>query len=182
MSYWEILLIAIGLGTDAFSVGISIGCRNPGFRQYFRATFHFGLFQFFMPLIGWYVSTHLVGVFARFNAVIAAGLLFLIALNMLREAFDADRPDDVKTDITRGWTLVGLSLATSIDAFGVGLSVGLLGQSLLVPCLIIGIVAALMTFIGIRLGAQLVDIIDGKAEIIGAIILLAIAVKIIITN
>jgi len=182
MEYWQVFAIAIGLGTDAFSVGMSVGTRNPGFGQYFRASFHFGLFQFFMPLLGWLASHRIVGLFSKYNAYIASGILVVIALRMLIGFFGNPEESDPGKDITKGWTLIGLSIATSLDAFGVGLGIGLLGDSLILPCIIIGVVAAVMTLIGIRLGNHLSNVLERKAELLGSIILFAIAIKIILSG
>ena len=182
MQALEILILAIGLGTDAFSVGVSVGSRGAKFRQYFRAGFHFGLFQFFMPILGWLASYEIAGLFSQYNKFIAAGILILIAGHMLHEVFCDKNEDKLgKKDLTKGWTLVALSIATSIDAFGVGLGIGLIGSSLVKPCLVIGLVAALMTITGIAMGKRLAHIIGKKAEVFGACILLVIAVKIMLS-
>ncbi len=179
MPFWEIVFIAIGLGTDAFSVGICVGSGGRGIRRTFRASFHFGLFQFFMPILGWLACSQLAGLLSKYNSYVAAAIILAIAAHMLDEArrHPSGNCSSIK-DVTRGLSLVGLSLATSIDAFGVGLGIGLIGKPLVWPCTIIGIVAAAMTLTGVTLGSRLSAVIGKKAEIFGSLVLMLIAIKI----
>jgi manganese efflux pump family protein len=181
MSLLEIIIVAIGLGTDTFSVGIAVGSTGISFRKSFRASFHFGLFQFFMPILGWLASSRLAGFLSDYSQYIAAALLVFVSLHMIKE-FRENTQFDLTRDITRGWSLVSLSLATSIDAFGIGLGMGIIGDSLFIPSAVIGMIAAIMTLIGIQLGFRLAGKIGHKASLYGAIILIAIAVKMLLLD
>ncbi|HAE39020.1 MAG TPA: manganese efflux pump [Candidatus Riflebacteria bacterium] len=173
--------VAFALGCDAFAVGLAVGTRNPCPRARFRLWFHFGLFQFLMPVIGWYVGTSVYEHIKEFDHWIAFILMFVIATRMLRESLakEEDADDAARGDPTRGWSLVCLSIATSIDALGVGFSMGIARMELFKPAVIIGIIAALMTYVGLHLGSRLSHAYGKKVETAGAVILYLIAFKLL---
>ncbi|MCE5334710.1 MAG: manganese efflux pump MntP family protein [Desulfobacteraceae bacterium] len=182
MNLLEIALIAVALGCDAFAVGMGVGARFCNARQIFRLSFHFGLFQFMMPLLGWFMGQNLVGVASRWAPWIAFVLLFAIGAKMAGESyFHKDSGEPVQcADPTRGGRLVVLSLATSIDALGVGFSMGLMGSGLIFPAVWIGITAGMMTWGAMRLGNRLSEKFGRWMEVAGGCILMAIAVKLLL--
>lgn len=179
MTFWTTHLVAVGLGADAFSVALGVGFGGATLRQTFRLTFHFGLFQALMPAVGWLLGQHAVALVGKYDHWIAFSLLAGIGLKMLYEAFQVDDVSETKkrSDRTRGWSLVMLSVGTSIDALGVGLSMGISNSILLLPCLSIGLVASIMTFLGLRLGERLSQKFGQRLEVVGALILIGIGFK-----
>jgi len=172
--------VAFALGCDAFAVGLAVGTRNPCRRACFRLWFHFGLFQFLMPIIGWYVGNSIYEHLKEIDHWVAFVLMFVIATRMLRESLNDDKDEEgSNADPTRGWSLIGLSIATSMDALGVGFSMGIAQMALFKPAVIIGIIAAIMTYVGIRLGRHLSHAYGKKVETVGAIILYIIAFKLL---
>jgi putative Mn2+ efflux pump MntP len=187
------LLLAVGLGMDAMSVCASIGVRWHGPRQMFRLAWHMGLFQFLMPLIGWYAGENLAMLLAGTGKYVAAALLFLLGLKMLFEAFKTHPGASAEEaqhalgkhakDPTRGFSLMVLSIATSLDALVAGFSLGVSGgASILLTSIIIGIVAATMAIAGILLGKTIGKVLGKPAEIVGAIVLIALAVSFLFVN
>ncbi len=176
VSYWQILFTAIALGCDAFSVALCIGShkRFPG--QRFRLGFHFGLFQSLMFLIGFGIGRFVLDWVRAFDHWIASLMVGFVAVHMLIEAFQKDENQPEK-DYTRGWYLISLSLATSIDALAIGFVMGLMDTSPWIAGLIIGVVAAMMTLTGIYLGRRLRSKLGWIAEFGGGIVLLLIAIK-----
>jgi manganese efflux pump family protein len=171
---------ALALGADAFAVATVVAASLPAFtaRHTFRLAWHFGLFQSMMTTIGWFGGEGLSRLMSGINYWIAFGLLLALGLNMVRQAgHPEERAKDF--DPTRGWSLVGLSVATSIDALAVGISLGLLGTSIERPALVIGGVALAMTFVGTRIGMKTGVYLGQWAERIGGIVLIAIGVKIL---
>lgn len=174
---FEILLLSIGLGFDAFSVAMAAGAQGFAPRRAFRLGWHFGLFQFFMPIIGWGAGEILavwVGSFGNWAVFI---LLLAIGGKMLAEGIK-DTPKDMP-DLSKGWSLVTLSVGTSLDAFGVGLAFGLIGHGIINPAIVIGVVCAIMTIGGLYLGVKLFDKLGHRAMIIGGLILIAVGVKMV---
>jgi putative Mn2+ efflux pump MntP len=183
VSILELIGIALGLGMDAFAVALGAGAtgRSSGARAAFRLSFHFGLFQFFMPVAGWFGGSLLVSRIAPYDHWLAFGLLTVIGGRMIRAGLHAE-PDADPRDPSRGWSLVLLSLATSIDALAVGLSLALLGQRIWYPSGLIGVVAAAMTLTGLRLGHRLGLRFGRRMEIAGGVILIAIGIKIVVEH
>ena len=180
MSFWEILVLAFVLGIDAFSVALAVGTGGSTFRQTFRLSFHFGLFQFLMPIIGWLLGRNVISLVQRYDHWIAFALLFIIGAKMIYEAF-RHIPEKVSKDRTRKWSLVALSVATSIDALGAGIGMGILNTSLLYPCVIIGITAAVMTLIGIKLGSIMSAVIGSRMEAVGGVVLILLSLKMLLS-
>jgi len=179
INIYEIVLIAVALGCDAFAVGLGVGCRFCAPRQIFRLSFHFGLFQFMMPLIGWLAGHHILVWAKTWGPWIAFGLLMFIGGRMVREGFMPPEEETESADPTRGFSLVMLSVATSIDALGVGFSLGVLNQNLFMVAVLIGITAAAMTWLAMKIGNRLSQRFAKRMETIGGLILVAIAFKLL---
>ncbi len=176
--------IAIGLAMDAFAVAISAGLTldRVDTRQTFRLAWHFGLFQALMPVIGWLAGLTLATWIAPSDHWIAFGLLAIIGGKMIYEALRAPEEERRRSDPTRGWTLILLSIATSIDALAVGLSLALLHVPIWYPAVVIGIVAGVFTAVGMHLGHRFGALLGRRMEIVGGVILIAIGVRILVDH
>jgi len=172
----ELLAVAVALGCDAFSVAVGVGALGLSGGRIFRLSWHFGLFQFFMPLIGLAIGQMSAEILGQAGHWVAAVLLALIGLNMARQAVTSPHRDLERKDPTRGWTLVLLSISTSIDALIAGFSLGLLGVHILLACLIIGMAAALMTMAGMFIGAGAGRVMGRWAELFGGAVLITLSV------
>ena len=182
MTTLTLIGIAIGLAMDAFAVSIAAGLtlKTVDARQTFRLAWHFGLFQALMPIIGWLAGLSIEHWIAPVDHWIAFGLLAVIGGKMIYEALkDADDDEVRRGDPTKGWSLVLLSIATSIDALAVGLSLALLGVSIWWPAVVIGLVAGAFTVVGMQLGTRFGALLGRRMEVIGGIVLIAIGVKIL---
>jgi manganese efflux pump family protein len=183
MDSLSVLLVALGLAMDAFAVALGVGAtrKHVWFRPGFRLSFHFGLFQFLMPMIGWAAGTTVVQLIAGYDHWIAFGLLAYVGGKMVKESFgNADGPNEA--DPTRRWTLVMLSFATSIDALAVGLSLAMLRVPILYPSVVIGIVAAGMTAAGLVLGNRLGIKFGKRMELVGGLVLLGIGLRTLVSH
>ncbi|MBN1590368.1 MAG: manganese efflux pump [Pirellulales bacterium] len=183
MGWLNLLGIAVGLAMDALAVSIVAGMTvtkvTP--RHTFRVAFHFGLFQFLMPVVGWVAGRQLAGVVANYDHWVVFGLLALIGGKMLHEA---SRGVDVdgRADPTRGWMLVMLSIATSIDALAVGASMALMDVRIWLPAVVIGVVAAVFSALGITFGGRLGSRWSFWSEIAGGCILIFIGIKVLVSH
>jgi putative Mn2+ efflux pump MntP len=172
--------LAAALAMDAFAVSMCAGAALPRIsgRHYFRLSFHFGLFQFMMPVLGWLAGSAIHNILSAFDHWIAFGLLFLVGGKMILESFR--RPEaKIHSDPTRGFSLLALSVATSIDALAVGLSLAFLSINIWWPSVIIGLVAALATATGLKIGDALGKAAGRRAELLGGLIIIAIGLKIL---
>jgi putative Mn2+ efflux pump MntP len=178
--------IAVALAMDAFAVAVATGVslKQVSYRQTFRLSWHFGLFQALMPLIGWGIGASIEEYVAAYAHWVAFIMLALVGSNMLKEAILADDDEDIATprkDSTKGMTMVMLSVATSIDALAVGLSMSMLQVSIAYPATIIGVVAGLFTIAGLHLGKRVAQLtwLSTWAEIIGGLVLWIIGLNIL---
>ena len=183
MSFIEVLLIALGLAMDAFAVCLGAGTtqRVSGPRPAFRLAFHFGLFQALMLVLGWLLGFTVERLIAGFDHWIAFGLLAFVGARMIRSGLDPDGETHA-ADPSRGATLVLLSVATSIDAFAVGLSLAVLNVNIIYPAIVIGLVAAGMSLLGLLLGQRLGKAFGKRMEIVGGLILIGIGVRVLIAH
>ncbi len=178
-----LLGIAMGLAMDAFAVAIATGIAlgTVSGRQTFRLAFHFGLFQFLMPMIGYLAGMTVEGHIRGYAPWLAFALLGYIGGKMVFEGSRGDgEGGNGRKDPTRGMSLVVLSVATSIDALAVGISLGVLrNERIVYPGVVIGIVACTFTAAGLHLGKRLGTVFGRRMEIVGGLVLVAIGAKIL---
>lgn len=186
ISLFEIILIAIALAMDALAVSLAVGLHLGGEnnavhpRQYFRLAFHFGLFQFMMPILGWLAGSSISSYIESFDHWIAMVLLSYIGIKMIRESFGSEKYN--LPDPTKGLSLVLLSVATSIDALATGLSLAVLGTDIIYPSIMIGLVAAIFTLCGLALGRKLGARWRRGVAFVGGLILIGIGLKILVEH
>jgi putative Mn2+ efflux pump MntP len=183
MSGLAILGLAVGLAMDAFAVAIAAGLvlGRPGPGHVLRLAFHFGLFQFLMPVVGWLAGRTVEAYIREVDHWIAFGLLAFVGGKMLWEARRHERTA-VAGDPTRGWMLLVLSVATSIDALAVGLSMAFLDVSVWMPSVVIGVVAFAFTAAGVIVGSRVGRSLGRWPEVVGGLVLLAIGLKILVEH
>jgi putative Mn2+ efflux pump MntP len=182
MSQLDLLLIALGLAMDAFAVslGAAAAGRAQGGRAAFRLAFHFGLFQFMMPVIGWFAGRLVASLIASIDHWVAFFLLLFVGLRMV-SASRHGQPSS-QLDPSRGWTLVMLAIATSIDALAVGISLAMLAVDIWYASAVIGLVAAALSLAGVRLGTLLQASFGRWVELAGGILLIAIGARILLSH
>jgi len=184
LDFATIFFIAVGLAMDAFAVSIvtSLSLKSVDKRQIFRLSFHCGLFQFLMPVIGWYLGASFSKYISSYDHWIALALLSIIGGKMIHESFESKESAEDKSEIikdpTRGWSLMFLVVATSIDALAVGVSLAMLNINIFYPAAVIGVVTLALTVIGMKIGERLGMAFSNRMELIGGVILVGIGVKI----
>lgn len=184
INIFEIIGIALGLSMDAFAVCIacSIALKKVSKRQIFRFSFHFGLFQAMMPVIGWFAGQGAHKYISKWDHWIAFGLLTFIGLKAIYES-QKERSEGLrKKDPTKGFSLVAFSIATSIDALAVGVSLSALNVNIFKPALIIGCITGFLTMTGMIMGSRIGSLFGRYIEVIGGLILIAIGFKILFSH
>jgi manganese efflux pump family protein len=183
LDFAAILLIAVGLAMDCFAVSLGIGTTEHinGPRPIFRLSFHFGLFQALMPILGWLAGYNLARFISAFDHWVAFGLLAFVGIHMIRQGLSPDT-EKVTRDPSRGRTLVMLSVATSIDAFAVGFSLAALGIPIVTPAIVIGLTASAMSLAALFLGRVLGAALGRRMEIIGGLILIFIGLRVLLSH
>jgi putative Mn2+ efflux pump MntP len=183
MSFISIFLIALALSMDAFSVAMAISAAGRGHSSIavIRLATAFGVFQFVMPILGWLLGKTVVSYIVNYDHWIALGLLLIVGLRMIKEYFDKDEKERTK-DPTKGWSLLVLSIATSIDALAVGVSFAFFDVNIYYASAVIGIVCFIITALGMIFGKALSRILGKKAVLLGGIVLIAIGIKIVVEH
>ncbi len=181
MDWLSLIGIAVALAMDAFAVAMAAGSilRPLTFRPCFRLSFHFGLFQAFMPVLGWLAGLSIQHFVSAWSHWLALVLLTGVGGRMIYEALFSQEDQSRSTDPSRGLTLVSLSVATSIDALAVGISLAMIEVAVWFPALIIGVVACLFTILGLFIGTRVGVRLGQWVEVIGGLILILIGLKIV---
>ena len=183
MDLLTIFLIAIGLSLDAFAVSIAAGAVMKYFNSgdALKMAFFFGAFQLVMPVVGWLSGLTLKNFISGVDHWIAFGLLFLVGCKMIYESFKIKGMEKEKPAFNT-LVLLGLALATSIDALAVGLSLSFLNIAIAMPAIIIGTVTFLLSFFGVFVGHKFGCLFAGKMEIAGGIVIIGIGLRILFVN
>jgi manganese efflux pump family protein len=183
LSFIEIIIVALALSMDAGAVSLAASAAGyaANKRAVFRLSFHFGLFQFLMPVLGWIIGATIEPLMASFDHWIAFVLLGFVAVRMIRAAFDTAETRQAD-DPSRGLTLVMLSVATSIDALAVGLSLAMLNVGVWYASAVIGVVTMAVCLTAIFVGGRVGAWLGRRAQLIGGVILLLIAARIVISH
>lgn len=182
MNTVTVLFIAFGLAMDAFAVSVTSGFTIKYLRinHALRLAAFFGSFQAIMPVIGWLAGFSLRDFISGIDHWIAFGLLSIIGIKMIFESTKL-KPDR-KIDPLNVYVLLILSIATSIDALAIGLTLSILNISIVTPALIIGIITFLLSFIGVYIGDRFGHFFENKIEVVGGLILIGIGIKILIEH
>lgn len=182
MTFIELLLIAIGLSMDAFSVSICKGLTTKKFswRMALVCGLWFGFFQALMPIIGYFLGAQFQEMIEAYDHWIAFGLLFLIGANMIREAVWGKEESQ---DGSLGFkTMLLLAIATSIDALAVGVSFACIRVKLWSSVIVIGLTTFAFSVLGVKIGNVFGSKYEKSAGIIGGIILILIGLKILLEH
>lgn len=185
--FFNSILLGVGLAMDAFSVSLANGLHEPTMKKGRMCLIAgvFALFQFVMPMLGWfcvYSIAHAFKVFERFIPWIALILLCYIGGSMLRESLGRHESDESVSSLGITALLIQ-GVATSIDALSVGFTIAHYGLvEALLACLLIGAVTFAICFAGLGIGKTAGTKLSNKAGILGGVILIFIGIEIFITN
>lgn len=183
MTWITILAIAVGLAMDAFAVSIAHGVviQKNHLKNALIFGLSFGLFQMIMPLAGWALGSGVADIVTHVDHWIAFAILVLLGAKMIYEAFHFSERERCFYRVSVRMVLC-LSLATSLDAFAVGLSFAFLNVNIFWPIAAIGAVTFLLSFSGIFLGARCGHVFENKMEIAAGIVLIMIGLRILIAH
>lgn len=182
MNFFNILLIAIGLSMDAFAVSIakSMTMKKEDLTKYaIIFALFFGGFQALMPLLGWLLGSYFEPFFNQYAHWIAFILLLFIGINMIKESFEIEEESNTKLDLK---AIILLAIATSIDAFAIGVSFAFMQTNILIAIIIIGITTALLSFIATFIGSSIGRYLERYAGVFGGIVLIIIGIKFVLEH
>lgn len=177
MSVYEIVLIGIALSMDAFAVCIasSMVYTNMTRAKKLSMPVAFGLFQGIMPIAGFYLGSLFASIIEKWSGPISLAILGLIGANMIREGCSDEEQREQKTLTFK--VLIVQAIATSIDAFAVGVSFAASGANIWFSAPIIAVTTFILSLFAVFLGVKAGEKLGHKAEIFGGLILIIIGVK-----
>ncbi len=185
MGFFELLILAVGLSMDAFAVSICKGLsmKKAGLKEGSICGLWFGGFQALMPVIGFFLGTLFADAIKAFDHWVAFGLLVIIGINMLKEAFSkCDCCEDHDADLSFK-TMFVMAIATSIDALAVGISLAMAGNvNIWLAIALIGIVTYAMCTAGVKIGNIFGSRFEKKAQVAGGVILVLLGTKILLEH
>ncbi|MCC7554039.1 MAG: manganese efflux pump MntP family protein [Methanobacteriaceae archaeon] len=183
MDFYSLILIAIALAMDAFSVSLTEGFRlreNITVYHTLLIGLFFGGFQAIMPLLGWLAGEQIRSIVEFIAPIIAFILLVAIGFKMIYDSLkDIESEEDKNKRFSHKQLLI-LAIATSIDAFAIGITFSFLNTSIFIPMILIGLVAFVFSEIGVFLGKKLGHKFGDKFEIFGGVILILLGFKILL--
>ncbi|MDR3201201.1 MAG: manganese efflux pump MntP family protein [Spirochaetales bacterium] len=181
----EIFLIAVGLSMDAFAVAISLGLSVPraGLREMAAAGLYFGSFQALMPLAGYFLGTSFADKITGLDHWIAFVLLGFIGGKMIKDSFGKDKQKGEKCESPFQCSkMLVLSVATSIDAFAVGVTFAFFNVKIFAAASFIGATTCVISMSGVKIGKIFGNTFKSKAEFAGGAILILLGIKILMEH
>ena len=183
MELISIFLLGLGLSVDSFAASVCSGLaiKKIHFFQAVKIAVFLAVFQGGMPIIGWYTGWELRDLIKDFDHWIAFFLLAGMGSKMIYESI-TDKEKDCSFNPLKLFVLIGISVATSIDALVVGLSLALIDVVIWFPAIIIGIITFIVSMLGMLLGKKIGSKMSKRFEVIGGIVLILIGLRILIED
>ncbi len=185
MGFGELFFLAIGLSMDAFAVSVCKGLsvKKAGLKECSICGGWFGSFQALMPLAGFFLGTLFAEAIKAFDHWVAFGLLAIIGINMLKEAFSKDCDCENSNADLSVKTMFVMAIATSIDALAVGISLAMAGDvNITVAVVLIGVITFLLSALGVKIGNIFGNRFEKKAQVAGGVILILLGIKILLEH
>lgn len=184
MSFLMLLFVAFGLAMDCFAVSLSCSIANPNIKKtlILKVAIAFAIFQASMPILGWLLGSAFKQYMEQYDHWVSFAILSIIGIKMIGEAIKK-KPGDQCFDFSKNFVLFSLAVATSIDAFIVGVSFAFLDVNIWHAVLAIGLVTFILTLFGIRIGRKFGMYVSSKwAEIFGGLVLIFLGSKTLIQH
>ena len=172
MKIIEIILIGLSLAMDAFTVSICKGLKDNNINTGIIISIFFSIFQFIMPILGFYLGNLLSNKIIYYQSYLSSIILITIGILMIKE--DKINDLDGKLNIKE---LFLLSIATSIDAFVIGISLSFVKTNIIYSSIIIGIITFIMSLLGYFLGNLFNKKTQQYSNIVGGITLILLGIK-----
>ncbi|MGE8638137.1 MAG: manganese efflux pump MntP [Achromobacter sp.] len=176
MNAISLIVLAFAMSTDAFAAAISKGAalHKPRLREALRTGVIFGVIEAITPVIGWGLGSVAAKFVADWDHWIAFGMLCILGVLMIRNAFKEEDEDAAPVVRHSFWLLAATGFATSIDAMAVGVGLAFVDVNIMVAAIAIGLATTLMVTIGVMLGRALGSVAGKRAEVLGGIALIGI--------
>ena len=170
MSIAMVIMIAISLSMDAFSLSLAYGTLNLERKYINMLSVIVGVYHFIMPLLGMWIGNSILKVLPISTNTIVFVVLVLIGIEMIIESFKSEK----SVSLMKLSELLIFGLAVSLDSFSVGLGLGTIYKNPLICSIIFSIFATLFTYIGLYFGKKLNNWVGKISTVIGGIMLIII--------
>ncbi len=176
MEIIDLFLIGVGVAMDAFAVSVGKGLtmKNKSLKNAIIIATYFGIFQAIMPTLGYFLGVSIGNIINKFSGIVTFVLLSLVGLNMIKETFNGNENVDDNISFR---TMFLLALATSIDAFAIGITFVFIETNVVLAIFLMGIITFILSFVGVKLGNIFGQKFEKHAKILGGLILIAIGIK-----
>jgi len=183
MKLLDIILIAVGLSMDAFAVSIVLGLsvEKPKVREMLIPGIFFGGFQALMPIAGYFAGFYFASKINAFEHWIAFVLLGFIGGNMIRESLSKKQEEHNEYSF-QFMKMLGLAIATSIDALAVGVTFAFFKTDIFRAAIIIGSITFFFSIAGVKIGNIFGTRFKSKAEFVGGVVLVLLGIKIVVEH
>ncbi len=188
MSFFTLLLLAIGLAMDAMAVAGTRGlaARTVRPRDALRVGIFFGVAQAIMPAIGWFAGAHFASKIAAWDHWIIFGVLGALGAKMIYESLEAPAAEasaDASGANAFGLRILALlALATSIDALAAGVTLAMVDVNVVWACSLIGVVTGVLSFAGVYVGRRFGARLGKRLDAVGGLVLIGIGIKTLIEH
>ena len=178
MSIFDIILIGFSLAMDAFAVALCKGLsiKKINIKSCLTVGLYFGIFQSLMPLLGFILATNFQHFIIKIDHWVVFLLLIFIGFKMIIDVFLKEDNIDDKINFK---TMIGLSIATSLDAFAIGITLSFLNVNLIISIIVIGFITFILSTFGVLIGNKVGSMLGIKSQLIGGLILITIGLKIL---
>ena len=182
MGILEMLLLGVGLAMDAFAVSITdvLGYKNLKKTDKISIPVAFGLFQGLMPMLGYFAGNLFADFISKYAGIVTLLVLGYIGGNMIYESYKESKEGHEQEEVEDKFglkVLIMQAIATSIDAFAVGVSLAALHTNVFLACSIIAVTTCALCFVALYLGKKFGEVLGERAQILGGIILIIIGIK-----
>ena len=170
MEIFILLVIAVSLSMDAFSLSLAYGTLSLPKKQILTLSFIVGVFHFFMPIIGMFLGNIILNIINLKPDIVVFIVLLFIGSQMIIESFKKEEQIQTLSKIE----LFIFGFAVSIDSFSIGIGLNTITKNYMLSSVIFSISAFIFTYLGLILGKKISDMIGKIATILGGLTLIII--------
>ncbi len=184
MNLFSLILIGVGLSIDSLAASITTGacCKQIKTKHIVKVAVFMAVFQGLMPYVGWLIGSSFKSVIEDYDHWIAFFLLFLIGFKLIYEGITASDDNCSNFNPSNNLLLIGMSIATSIDALVVGIGFGIIEINIYLAMLIIGVLTFMFSSSGVVIGRKIGNKINAGIDIFGGLVLIGLGIKILLSH
>lgn len=172
MNIITIIIIAVSLSMDAFSLSLAYGTLNLEKKYIKKLSTIVGIYHFIMPLLGLSIGNIVLKLIPINTNIIVCIVLSFIGIEMIIDTFKNE--EEIKMMNIKELLLFGL--AVSIDSFSVGIGLKALTNKYILSVAMFSLSSFIFTYIGLILGKKINNLIGKISTLLGGITLIIIGI------